>query len=377
MNQILDEGWSLSWDMTGNPDFATWQQDIYTGLLGDTSPGLLFPHTGAEPEALDSNLSDDTADNFERTPLLEQSLSSTSRPPGTITIASARVHITDGTNHDGNAEEVPSHILAQHYSLTAVHRQDSKSWNFYMHFYNRFATRHPPVLMAIYAFASAQLFYAKNLGSMKSALTHYEGSVSQLSSLHGILIPDVLSAPKQLLFEQSLEKLNTEGLDVVIISLYFLALFDLLTTRPDHLRKILHVVPALLRCRDVTELSGTFRRLSTWFLYLDARASLFGLGEEDCITYTIGNEPELVDAVHASRDVLREEYSMLYPDEEHERDEIALPFLIRVLKLMAIFREISRHNALADESTRIRIREMIDVQKKVRQSLYLCHVPIS
>jgi hypothetical protein len=159
--------------------------------------------------------------------------------------------------------------------------------------------------------------------------------------------------------------LDQENLDVVIISLYFLALFDLTTTRPKQLRRILSVMPNIIRSRKQNEVGGTFQRISTWFLYLDTRASLFGGGDSDLLIYSIGDEKELAEAVNASQTVLQEEYSLLYPEEERARDTLSVPLILRILEIMVIFREISRHTELADDSVKTLIREKIDLQHKV------------
>jgi hypothetical protein len=194
-----------------------------------------------------------------------------------------------------------------------------------MRFYNRFATAHPPVLSAIYASASAQLLYANKLGSMDRPLSHYDNCCKRLGELYSIFLPRGSSQTSVESFPKALRKLSQEDFDVVIISFYFLALFDLTTARPTHLRKILRVVSATIRLRKQSEQSGTFQRLSTWFLYLDVRSSLFGLGDNDIAIYWFGDEPEIAEAVSASQNVLQHEHGFLYPEEERARDKLSVP----------------------------------------------------
>jgi hypothetical protein len=124
-------------------------------------------------------------------------------------------------------------------------------------------------------------------------------------------------------------------------------------------------MPLIIRARKQDELSGTFQRLSTWFLFLDTRASLFGLGDHDSLIYSIGDEGELAAAVNASKNVLREEYSILYPEEECIRDKFSVPLILRILEIMVIFREISRHTEQSDDNIKVCIMEKINLQSKV------------
>jgi hypothetical protein len=357
----------MPYGMAPNPDFAAsdfaaWDQEFYVELLANTSPGTFVPPAGLTPDSLDlqmsslSTIHQTQPTSSEPDDVIEHSRRGPEQKQGHTKALAIRIE---------DSSDVPEHVLTQHYSLNAIHRPDSKNWNFYMHFYNRFATSHPPVLQAIYASASAQLLYANKLGSMARAISYYDNCLTQLETLYGIKPPEASNSFFTESLSVALARMNQETLDVVIISLYFLALFDLTTTRPTQLRCILRIMPTIIRSREQSELSGTFQRLSTWFVYLDTRASLFGLGDKDVVIYSIGDEAELSQAVSASQTVLQKEYSSLYPEEERSRDAIAVPLIFNILKIMVIFREISRHTDEADDTVKSGIRQKIDQQSKV------------
>lgn len=361
----FEQDWGISYDMMPNPDFAAsdfaaWDQEFYAELLANTSPGNIIPQAVLTPDSLDLQISN-MSTNLHTQPILNEAAGAirSHRPEPT------RILTIKHSNGVDNSSDVPEHVLTQHYSLNAIHRPDSKNWNFYMHFYNRFATSHPPVLLAIYASASAQLLYANKLGSIARATSYYDNCLAQLDILYGINTLEILTSRTTECLIIALAKLNQENLDVVIISLYFLALFDLTTTRPSQLRRILRMMPTIIRSREQSKLSGTFQRLSTWFVYLDTRASLFGLGDKDVVIYSIGDEAELSLAVSASQTVLQQEYSFLYPEEERTRDKLAVPLILKILEIMVIFREISRHTKVAEDNIKADIRQKIDRQSKV------------
>jgi hypothetical protein len=363
----FEQDWGTSYDMTLNPDFAAsdfvaWDQEFYVELLANTSPGNLVPSAGLTPDSFDFQMFS--------VPAIPQTQPTSSEPASTIKHSRPRTeqnqaHTKAAAIGTEDSSDVPEHVLTQHYSLNAIHRPDSKNWNFYMHFYNRFATSHPPVLQAIYASASAQLLYANKLGSMARAISYYDNCLIQLEKLYGIKPSEVSSSCLTESLSAALTKMTQENLDVVIISLYFLALFDLTTTRPTQLRRILRLMPTIIRSREQNELSGTFQRLSTWFAYLDTRASLFGLGDKNVVIYAIGDEEELSEAVSASQTVLQKEYSSLYPEEERSRDTLAVPLILKILKVMVIFREISRHTEVAEDQVKTSIRQKMDQQSEV------------
>jgi hypothetical protein len=363
----FEHDWGTSYDMMPNPDFAAsdfaaWDQEFYEELLANTSTGNFVPPAGLTPDSLDLQMSSVSA--------IPQTQPTSFKPADAIEQSRCRMEQKQANTKAPaigveDSSDVPEHVLTQHYSLNAIHRPDSKNWNFYMHFYNRFATSHPPVLQAIYASASAQLLYANKLGSMTRAISYYENCLIQLEILYGIRPPEVSISGVTESLSEALTKMSQENLDVVIISLYFLALFDLTTTRPTQLRRILRVMPTIIRSREQNELSGTFQRISTWFVYLDTRASLFGLGDKNVVIYSIGDEEELSQAVSASQTVLQNEYSSLYPEEERSRDTLAVPLILKILKIMVIFREISRCTEVADDKLKTSIRQKIDQQSEV------------
>ncbi|KAF4635769.1 hypothetical protein G7Y89_g2317 [Cudoniella acicularis] len=370
----FEQDWASSYNMKPNPDFgasdfAAWDQEFYVDLMTNTSPGRLIPQAGLIPGSLDLQMSSASTIPHTNSTQLTSTDPTNNPTPSRPYPEPPNSHTSESMVGVEDSTEVPEHVLTQHYSLNAIHRLDSKNWNFYMHFYNRFATSHPPVLLAIYASVSSQLLYANKLGSMARAISYYDSCLSKLDATYGVILPHVsTSSTKESLIE-SLRKLNKENLDVVIISLYFLALFDLTTTRPAQLRRILRVMPTIIRSRSQSQLSGTFQRLSTWFIYLDTRASLFGLGDNDVVIYSTGDEAELHEAVSASQSVLQEEYSFLYPDEERTRDKLAVPLILRILDIMVIFREISRHTEPTDDNTIALIRQKINQRKKELDSI--------
>lgn len=362
----LEQDWGTSYDMMPNSDFAAsdfaaWDQEFYADLLANTSPANIIPPAGLTPDSLDLQISYGSAVLQTHPTPTEPADAIPSKQPHE---KAAQAYTKQPAVLVEDSSEVPEHVLTQHYSLNAIHRPDSKNWNFYMHFYNRFATSHPPVLLSIYASASAQLLYANKLGSMARAISYYDSCLAKLDTLCHVKLPEVSIPWSSESLAAIIEKMTEENLDVIIISLYFLALFDLTTTRPAHLRRILRIMPTIIRSREQSQLSGTFQRLSTWFVYLDTRASLFGLGDTDTVIYSMGDEVELSNAVSASQTVLQKEYSFLYPEEERARDKLAVPLILKILEIMVIFREISRYTKLADDNMISRIRQRIDLQSK-------------
>jgi hypothetical protein len=164
---------------------------------------------------------------------------------------------------------------------------------------------------------------------------------------------------------RSLVALDADCVEALIVAFYFLASLDLMVSRPLELRKFLRLASILVQSRGHDyEMSGTFLRVSTWFCFLDCRASAFGRGDASIIQ-TIGGETGLVQAMGNSNNFLREEYIMLYPKEEVERAKYHSPLLATILSLVAIFSDISRNYDNASDSLKSRIRLDLDEQKKV------------
>ena len=110
---------------------------------------------------------------------------------------------------------------------------------------------------------------------------------------------------------------------------------------------------------------GLSFEIFNWFCFLDVRASAFGMGSSSMIT-ALGGEEGLVNATKLSRGFLRNEYKMLYPADMIERDKAHMPLNEIVLRLIAIFGEISSHFDEADEDIRGRVRVSLDNVRAVR-----------
>ena len=264
-------------------------------------------------------------------------------------------------------ENIPDHLLAQHYTrnLTALYSSKDRGWNYYTYFYNRFSNTHTFVLSALYSWTSAHLFFSETLKSLDHALKYYERCLNQISLCHNI---GVTSSPDGSLeingFSQDVQ-LSGDELDAIFISLYFLASTDLLAARPRELRKLLRVTTALIelqKSRDQRD--GLSFEICNWFCFLDARASAFGMGSSSMIT-VLGGEEGLVKATKISRGFLRNEYKMLYPADMIQRDEAHMPLNELVLRLIAIFGEISRHFNDADADIIKGIRVSLDNVREV------------
>lgn len=229
-----------------------------------------------------------------------------------------------------------------------------------MHFYNRFTAAHPLVLSSIYAWTSAHLFYSKTLGSLDTAFLYHRKCLDQISLQHEIQTPEAWNAESEGHLTAAISKLSKDSLDSVIVAFYFLASFDLMASQARELRKILRLVSLLIKIRGCTsDAGGIFLRVSTWFCFLDARESAFGQGT--CpILNAIGGEDGIVQAMQASRHFLQEEYSILYPAEELQKDEAHAPLLAMILRLVATFSDISTHYEGSNNTVRDEIRERLN-----------------
>jgi hypothetical protein len=265
-------------------------------------------------------------------------------------------------------ENIPDHLLAQYYTrtLTALYSSKDRGWNYYTYFYNRFTTTHPFVLSALYSWTSAHLFFSGTLKSLEHAIKYYERCLNQISLSHNIRLASSPDGSSEFNGFPGEVQLSGGDLDAIIISLYFLASTDLLAARPRELRRLLRMTTALVTLQKTRDPKGGLSfEIFNWFCFLDVRASAFGMGSSSMIT-ALGGEEGLVNATKLSRGFLRNEYKMLYPADMIERDKAHMPLNEIVLRLIAIFGEISRHFDEADEDIRGRVRVSLDNVRAVR-----------
>jgi hypothetical protein len=146
-----------------------------------------------------------------------------------------------------------------------------------------------------------------------------------------------------------------------------------LTARSSWLFRTLEFISAVLGIPSIkANMGGVRSRVATWFCFFDAKSSLFqarqpagGLSVIDAI----GSEQGLVDALHASRNILNDEYSAIYPKEGLKHDQDQLPLLEIMLRLMALLHRMSRYDASVDWDEMDSVRSSLDDYKMV--SFYL------
>jgi hypothetical protein len=281
------------------------------------------------------------------------------------------LEISDGSQAEGEQlENIPDHLLAQHYTrtLTALYSSKERGWNYYTYFYNRFTITHPFVLSALYSWTSAHLFFSGTLKSIEHAIKYYERCLNQISLSHNIGLASCPDGSSELNGFPGEVQLSGDDLDAIVISLYFLASTDLLAARPRELRRLLRMTTALVTLQKARDPKGGLSfEIFNWFCFLDVRASAFGMGSSSMIT-ALGGEEGLVNATKISRGFLRNEYKMLYPADMIERDKAHTPLNEIVLRLIAVFGEISRHFDDADEEIKGEIRVSLDNVRAVRMA---------
>ncbi|PTB48596.1 hypothetical protein M431DRAFT_99731 [Trichoderma harzianum CBS 226.95] len=223
---------------------------------------------------------------------------------------------------------VSDHVLAQHYtqSLTSKYSSKEQGWNNHTYFFNRFNSTHSFVVSSLYAWTAAHLFCSGRLQSEASAMEHYSKSLVGIRDQLGIHLLE--ENETEIASQTWLQLLAREDdLDAVAVTLYFLAWTDLLLSRKASLRRMLSLEATLLDHSGHDQSHTLYVRMAVWFCFLDARAALFGQGN-DRIIQSMGDDSGLVRAVEASYDFLQNEYSLLYPDEERRRDEAHKPLYV-------------------------------------------------
>jgi hypothetical protein len=264
-------------------------------------------------------------------------------------------------------ENIPDHLLAQHYTRNLTGRYSSKDrgWNYYTYFYNRFTNTHPFVLSALYSWTAAHLFFSGALKTLDNAIKYYYRCLSQMSISHNILVATSVEESLEIDGSQGVIQLSADDLDAVVVSLYFLASTDLLAARPQELRSLLRAMTTLVSLPNRHPRDGLAFEVCNWFCFLDARSSAFGKGSSSMIG-ALGGEEGLVNATKNSRGFLRNEYKMLYPADMIQRDAAHIPLNEIVLRLIAIFGEISRNFDRREEEIRIGVRLSLDNVREVR-----------
>lgn len=267
---------------------------------------------------------------------------------------------------------VPDHLLAQHYTRNLTGRYSSRDsgWNFYMYFYTRFTTSHPFVLSSLYAWTATHLFYSGTLHSLQDAFSHYKKCCSDIRNLFKIDLDRQFTTPIDNSEVFVVAQIHSDDLDAIAVALYFLASTDLIMSRSEELGQVLRMVTLLLQTKHQEISNSLFTKVSTWLCFLDARYSAFGAGNSSVIN-AMGGEVGIVRAAHVTRDLLEREYKVLYPTEERQRDEYRFPLLEIILRLVAVFGEISREYVARDGIVRAGVRASLNSIEKVGFTLKL------
>lgn len=261
---------------------------------------------------------------------------------------------TPGSDHQSPGSKslstISDHVLAQHYtqSLTSKYSSKEQGWNNHTYFFNRFNSTHSFVVSSLYAWTAAHLFCSGRLQSEASAMEHYSKSLVGIRDQLGIHLLE--ENETEIASQTWLQLLARDGdLDAVAVTMYFLAWTDLLLSRQASLRRMLSLEATLLDVSGHDQSHTLYVRMAVWFCFLDARAALFGQGN-DRIIQSMGDDSGLTTAVEASYDFLQNEYSLLYPEEERRRDEAHKPLYMATCRLVALLGKLSRKGGdTADE----------------------------
>jgi len=348
------QGAGSGFSLVDNTSFIPWVDNIFEGYLPDASGASQFWQ-----DITDSTLFPDLI--FEEPTILEGTVTSV-EPLNAVSGIAIPPIPTDGIqpsqkldrpdSSEEPLEEIPDHFLAQHYTRTLTSRYSSKDrgWNYYAHFYHRFTNSHAFVLSALYAWTSAHLFFAGNLKSLDNAFKHYERCLQQISTSHHLNIDALSTQATACAGQINLPSLlSDDDIDAIGVSMYFLASTDLLASRRAPLRNLVQAMTALhLAGLPARRRKGLFSTVSSWFSFLDARLSIFGMGNCSLMN-VIGGEEGMVACIHSTSDFLRQEYKILYPAEEAKRDEAHLPLLEILVRLVANFGIISNFVAGAKD----------------------------
>ncbi|KAH7025665.1 uncharacterized protein B0I36DRAFT_293256 [Microdochium trichocladiopsis] len=269
-------------------------------------------------------------------PVVETSLDLAIPTPSPITreiLAALSAELATSINTPSpSTVSISDHVLAQHYKQKLTGRYSSKdpAWNYYVHFYNRFSSSHPFVLSALYAWTSAHLFCTGILKATTDALSHYHNCLAELQRWFGLTIDRPLDPLDSGL--QEIQTTDDDTLDAITVGLYFLASTDLMLGDFGRLRRVLDLEAEILLAQGLGPQRPQLKlgRLSTvaamWFCYLDARTASFGM-RATSILQAMGGESGMVQATGATKDLLRSEYSPIYPSQQQQRDEVHLPLL--------------------------------------------------
>ncbi|KAJ5899886.1 hypothetical protein N7495_004630 [Penicillium taxi] len=236
--------------------------------------------------------------------------------------------------------ELPTHLLAHHYSRDLAGRFSFKrrDWTFYTYFLHRFGQSHPWVLSSILAWTSANLFYTGKTKSLDEALRHYQESLQSMTRKYGVATAsDSAIDGGQIIAENS-----SDDIDALFVAYFFLALVDVVMARPGPLRDNLRFIAAIIRIPDFKNMmTGVQARVTSWFCILDAKASAIQPGE-GAVLEAMGDEETLVQALRHSSTTLQQAYAITYLDEERTADEKQLPLLDRMLRLMWLLHQITK-----------------------------------
>ncbi|KAF3384325.1 hypothetical protein F1880_001851 [Penicillium rolfsii] len=267
------------------------------------------------------------------------------------------------------AEGLPVHLLTQHYSRTLAGRFSFKQtdWTFYTYFFHRFAASHPWVNSAILAWTSVNLFYTGNSASLDESLQLYDESLTMLRRNFGIHVHDLGAGT----VPDILAPADDDDMDSIFVACFFLALFNLIAARPNHLRDLLRLIAQFLRNLDVRSgMTGVQSRVASWFCIMDGKASAFQRGE-GLVLKAMGDQDSLISAVRSSFATLQQAYSVTYPKEERAKDEAQLPLLEMMLLLSSLLHQISEvKHCNPNEDDVSHIRATLDCHKHTINSVF-------
>ncbi|KKP01030.1 hypothetical protein THAR02_06852 [Trichoderma harzianum] len=259
---------------------------------------------------------------------------------------------------------ISDHVLAQHYtqSLTSKYSSKEQGWNNHTYFFNRFNSTHSFVVSSLYAWTAAHLFCSGRLQSEAIAMDHYSKSLVGIRDQLGIhLLEENETEIASQMWLRFLAR--DDDLDAVAVTLYFLAWTDLLLSRQASLRRMLNLEATLLDLSGHDQSHTLYVRMAVWFCFLDARAALFGQGN-DRIIQSMGDDSGLMRAVEASYDFLQNEYSLLYPEEERRRDEAHKPLYVATCRLVALLGKLSRNSGDTTEECHV-MASLRDIQRNI------------
>ncbi|KAJ5104235.1 hypothetical protein N7532_004764 [Penicillium argentinense] len=161
-------------------------------------------------------------------------------------------------------DELPTHLLAQHYSRALTGRFSFKQpeWTFYTYFFHRFAGTHFAVRSAILAWTAANLFFAQQASSLDDTFAHYHDSLTSIVGKYDVAFESWQAQEHNM---DVLHHLSDDDMDALFVASFFLALTDLALARSSPLRKFIRFIAAILNDSELKQnLTGVQARITSW-----------------------------------------------------------------------------------------------------------------